>query len=259
MLALLVGACGLVGLAVGSFLNVVIYRVPLGESVVRPRSHCPACGAPIRDRDNIPVLSWLLLRGHCRDCGVAISPRYLYVELLTGCLFAGAAARIGWSWDLPAYLAVIGALVALSFIDLERMLLPKRVVYPSLLIVTALFLVAAGASHSWHRLLVGAICAGVWFVVFFLLNLISPKILGFGDVRLAPLLGLSLGWFGPWYAVVGFFASNLIGAVIGVALIAAKRAERRDPVPYGVFLTMGTLLAIYAGPEIVSWLPAAVR
>lgn len=154
---------------------------------------------------------------------------------------------------------MIGTLVALSFIDFERMILPKRVLYPGLWATIALLIMAAALADTWHRLLEGAICAAAWFAFFFVLNLISPKILGFGDVRLAPLLGLSLGWFGPWYALVGFFASNFIGALVGVVLIAMKRVQRRDPVPYGVFLTMGTLLAIYAGPEIVSWIPATVR
>lgn len=253
MLGLLVGGCALLGLAVGSFLNVVIYRVPRGESIVTPRSHCPSCGAPIKERDNVPVVSWLILRGRCRNCQARISPRYLVVELLTGALFAGAAARVGYDWDLPAFLALLAGLLALSCIDVERMTLPKKVVYPSLALVAAFLLVAAGVYGEWHRLLVAVACAAVWFVLFFLINLASPRALGFGDVRLAPMLGLALGWLGVSYVVLGFFAANLIGAVIGVVLIALKRVRRDQPVPYGVFLALGAGLALYAGPELIGW------
>src|SRR5580693_1057551 len=117
MLGLLIGLCALLGLAVGSFLNVVIYRVPQGLSIVSPRSACPACGAPIRERDNIPVFSWVLLRGRCRDCQAPISGRYPLVELTCAALFAGTAARFGFRWDLPAYLVLFAGLLALSYID----------------------------------------------------------------------------------------------------------------------------------------------
>lgn len=254
MIVLVVG-CGLLGLAVGSFLNVVIYRVPRGESVAHPRSHCPRCGKYIRGRDNIPLISWIILRGRCRDCGENISVRYPAVEVLTGALFAGVGVRLGPHVEVAAYLALVATLVALSAVDLEKLILPKRIVYPGLTLVSILLLAASAHDDSWVRLETGALCAAAWFVLFFLMNFASPRVLGFGDVRLAPLLGLSLGWFGVWYAVVGFFAANLIGAVIGVILLATGRVARRQPVPYGVFLALGTLLTLYAGPEIVSWIP----
>lgn len=252
MLALLIVGCSLFGLAVGSFLNVVIYRVPRGESIVSPPSHCPTCSAPIKEYDNIPVISWLVLRGRCRNCHTAISPRYPIVELMTGALFAGVAARMGYAWELPAYVILLAALLALSSIDLELLVLPKRVIYPTLGLVTLLLAVASAATQDWDRLAIGAICAAAWFVVFFFLNFASPRLLGFGDVRLAPLLGLSLGWLGWRYLVLGFFSANLIGAVIGISLIATKRMRRDQPVPYGVFLAAGTALAIFAGPEILT-------
>jgi leader peptidase (prepilin peptidase)/N-methyltransferase len=251
VLAILIVGCTLFGLAVGSFLNVVIYRVPRHESIVSPRSRCPTCAAPIKEYDNIPVLSWLLLRGRCRHCRAPISPRYLLVELMGGALFGGLAARMGYGWELPAYLIFLSSLLALSCIDLELLVLPKRIIYPSLILVTLLLVMASAATHDWHRLLVGAICGAAWFVVFFLMNFASPRVLGFGDVRLAPLLGLALGWLGWRYVVLGFFAANLIGAVIGLSLIAAQRMKREQPVPYGVFLSAGAALAIFAGPEIV--------
>jgi leader peptidase (prepilin peptidase) / N-methyltransferase len=251
VLAILIAACAFIGLCVGSFLNVVIYRVPLHESVVSPRSHCPSCNSPIRERDNIPVLSWLLLRGRCRDCGVPISPRYMFVEIAGGALFAGAAARLGFNWDLPAFLVLLAGLLALACIDVERLILPKSIVYVTLGLVVALLLLDAVVTGQWKKFLVAAICSAAWFLLFFLMNLASPRILGFGDVRLAPVLGFGLGWLGWRYVVLGFFASNLIGLLVSVLLIAAKRVRRDQPVPYGVYLALGTAFALYVGPEIL--------
>ncbi len=218
MLGVLIGLCGVLGLAVGSFLNVVIYRVPRNESIVSPRSACPSCGTPIREKDNIPVVSWLLLRGRCRDCHAPISARYPLVELACGGLFAGTAARFGYQWDLPAFLVLFAGLLALSCIDVERLILPKKIVYPLTIIVAVLLLVAAGATGKWHSFVVGLVCAAAWFALFFALNLIDPKYLGFGDVRLSLVLGLALGWLGAGYVLLGFFAANVFGAVIGIAL-----------------------------------------
>jgi leader peptidase (prepilin peptidase)/N-methyltransferase len=252
VLALLIVGCGLFGLAIGSFLNVVIYRVPRQLSIVSPRSACPTCSTPILERDNIPVLSWLLLRGRCRTCHSPISARYPLVELACAGLFAGAAARTGFNWDLPAFLVLLASLLALACIDLELLLLPKSIIYPTLVAETGLLLLAAAVTGEWHRLLVAAICAASWFVLFFALNFASPRYLGFGDVRLAPLLGLGLGWLGWRYVVLGFFLANLVGALIGIFLIATKRMNRDQPIPYGVFLAMGAAIAIYAGPALLS-------
>lgn len=256
MSAAVVAVCGVLGLVVGSFLNVVVYRVPRGESIVRPGSHCPACGATLSAIENVPVVSWLVLRGRCRHCGAAISPRYLVVELLTGGLFAGAAARLGTAAAsaLPAILAAFATLVALSAIDLERLVLPRRVVYPGATLVAALLVEAAATGHAWGRLGEAAACAAAWFALFFLINLAAPRALGFGDVRLAPLLGATLGWFGWRYALVGFFGANVVGAVVGIALIASGRMGRRQPVPYGVFLAIGVVGTILTGPVAVSWM-----
>lgn len=251
MLGLLIGFCAVLGLAVGSFLNVVIYRVPRGESIITPRSSCPACGAEIQERDNIPVVSWLVLHGRCRDCDASISMRYPLVELSCAALFAGTAARFGRQWDLPAFLALFAGLLALSCIDVERMILPKKIVYPLTVLVASLLFAAAAATGTWHTLLIGVICGGVWFAVFLAMNLASPRILGFGDVRLSFVLGLSLGWLGVNYVLLGFFAANLIGAMVGIALIATKHMDRQTQVPYGVFLAAGCAVAVFAGPEIL--------
>lgn len=252
MLTLLIGSCFLFGLAIGSFLNVVIYRVPRHLSIVTPRSACPKCATPIRERDNIPVLSWIILRGKCRTCREPISIRYPLIELACAALFAGAAARLGYNWELPAFLIFLASLLALSAIDIELLVLPKVIIYPSFAAISALLILAAGLTHNWHRLLIAALCAFGWFVLFFVINFASPRALGFGDVRLAPVLGLGLGWFGIRFVILGFFAANLVGAVIGLALIAAKKMSREQPIPYGVFLAVGAAIALYAGPEILA-------
>lgn len=251
MLGILIVLCALLGLAVGSFLNVVIYRVPQGLSVVAPRSFCPACGIQIAERDNIPVVSWLLLRGRCRHCGEAISARYPLVELACAGVFAGTAARFGYDWVLPAFLALFAGLLALSVIDVEQMILPRKIVYPLSAIVAALLLMASAATGEWHNLLIGVISGAAWFALFYAMFAVSPKLIGFGDVRLAPVLGLALGWLGWRYVVLGFFAANLIGAVIGIALIATHRMTRQQQIPYGVFLAVGCAIAVFAGPEVL--------
>jgi leader peptidase (prepilin peptidase) / N-methyltransferase len=251
VLGLLIGLCALLGLAVGSFLNVVIYRVPRGMSVVSPRSACPSCGTQILERDNVPVVSWLLLRGRCRHCHEPISATYPLVELACAGLFAGTAARFGYNWALPAFLVLFAGLLALSVIDVERLILPKAIVWPLTVAVAALLVLAAAATGEWHDLLEGAVCAAAWFVVFYAMFAISPRLLGFGDVRLAPVLGLALGWLGWRYVVLGFFAANLIGAVIGIALIASHRMSRGQQIPYGVFLAAGCAVAVFAGPELL--------
>ncbi len=242
----------LLGVAVGSFLNVVIYRVPRRLSIVRPRSACPGCAQPIANRDNIPVVSWLLLRGRCRHCHCRISVRYPLVELATGVLFALTAWRVGVHLDLVAFLILDASLIALAFIDLEKMLLPRSIVYPTLVAVGAVLLIAAARDHQWHRLGVAALCSMAWFAVFFVTNLVSPRALGFGDVRLSALLGLALGWLGVGDLLLGFFSANLVGAVVGVTLIATKKMRRDQPIPYGVFLALGAIFAVLLGPLLLS-------
>lgn len=251
MFTLLIVGCAILGLVIGSFLNVVIYRVPLHMSIVSPRSACPSCHTPILERDNIPVVSWLLLRGKCRTCSNPISVRYLVVELACAGLFAGVAAREGFNWDVPALLIFVAGLLALASIDLERLILPKSIVYWTLALVSASLVLDAGVSDQWHRLLIAGLCAAGWFIVFFSLNFIGPRYLGFGDVRLSLVLGVALGWLGIRYVILGFFSANLIGAIIGVTLIAMKKMSRDQPIPFGVFLSLGAALAIYAGPELL--------
>lgn len=244
---LLVVGAALGGLAIGSLLTVVIFRVPLGQRVLRPPSACPRCAARIRRRDTIPMLSWMALRGRCRACQAPISARYPLVEAITAGVFVEVGLRFGWSWSLPGELAFVAGLVALSFCDFEHLVLPKRIVYPTGAGVAFGLLLATGVQGTWGRLGTAVACAAVELAVLFTVAVISPRAMGWGDVRLGPLVALGLGWLGARYAVLGFLLANLIGAVVGVALIATRRATRRTPVPYGVFLALGAVLALPLG------------
>ncbi len=245
--------CGIFGVAVGSFLNVVIWRVPRKESVVRPASHCPACDAVLRPYDNVPVASWLALRGRCRDCGTRIPARYPLVELACGLLWAGLGARFSGSWALPAFLVLGAGLLALSVIDLEHYLLPNRVVYPLGIACAVLLGVAALADGDASRWLRALLAATVAFTVFFVIHVVSPRGMGFGDVRLSFVLGLALGWLGWGYVALGLFLGFVYGAVVGVGLIATRLKGRREHVPFGPFLAAGTLTAALWGQTILDW------
>lgn len=241
------------GLAIGSFLNVVIWRVPRKLSVVRPPSHCPQCDTPIRTLDNVPLVSWLLLRGKCRHCSNPIPVRYPLVEAGCGALFAAVAARFGWSWELPAYLLLAAALLAISIIDLEHFIVPDRITAP--LTVGALGLLGFAAvadGHGWRygRSLLGGLA---FFGFFLLLNLFYPKGMGMGDVKLAFSLGLYLGWLGWGQVFLGGFLAFLLGALVGVGLIATGVKGRKDAVPFGPFMALGALITILWGNPILRW------
>jgi leader peptidase (prepilin peptidase)/N-methyltransferase len=251
MTALLVVSCGVLGLMVGSFLNVVIWRLPRDESVVRPPSHCPHCDTEIAPYDNIPVLSWILLRGRCRTCRASISARYPLVELASAGLWIAMALRFGESWALPAYLVLVSALLALSLIDLDTFLLPNRIVYPLAVLLVILFGAAAlldDAGGDYVRALLGGLAAYAFFLT---VHLIAPRGMGFGDVKLSFSLGVALGWLSWGTVFLGLFLGFLLGAVIGVILIATGVRTRRDHVPFGPFLAAGTVLAILFGQPLL--------
>ena len=250
-MVVLVLLCGVLGLLVGSFLNVVIYRVPRDESIVTPRSHCPNCDTELANRDNVPVVSWLVLRGKCRTCGNPISVRYPLVELLTGVLFALVAARIGFHAALPAFLVLTAALVALSMIDLDTFLLPKKIVYAAFGAGAGLLLVAGLVDGDTRGMAEAAGGAVIAWVVFRVINFVSPKGMGYGDVRLAGLVGLYLGWIELPLVGLGLFLAFLFASVIGVGLIVTKLRTRKDRVPFGPFLALGAVTAILVGEPIL--------
>jgi leader peptidase (prepilin peptidase) / N-methyltransferase len=251
--AFVAAASGVLGLLVGSFLNVVVWRVPRRESVLQPASHCPECDHGIAPYDNIPVVSWLLLRARCRNCGAHISARYPMVELLTGVLFAAVGARFSDSWVLPAYLAFTAGLIALALIDLDHFLLPNRVMYPVGFVSVPLLFVGAlieDEPGAFGRALLAGLVA---FAVFFVLHTISPRGLAFGDVRLSFLLGVFLGFLSWWHVFFGLFTGFLYGAVVGVVLVALGRRSRKQHIPFGPFLAAGTLTIVLVGQPIIDW------
>jgi len=247
---------GLLGLAFGSFANVVIHRVPRGESIVRPASRCPSCGEPVAWRDNLPVLGWLLLGGRCRHCRAPISARYPLVELSMGLLWFLVALRLaaaGLGWAVPAYLALAFLCVVLAVIDASTRLLPNLITYPAFPIILGLLLLASVGLGDLGRLARGLLAALAVGAFFLLLALISPRGMGLGDVKLAPTLGLALGWL-SWGAVAfGVFAGFLLGGVAGLAAIALLGLTRKSLLPFGPWLVTGALLGVLAGADVAAW------
>ncbi len=231
----------LLGLVVGSFLNVVIHRVPLRRSVAWPASHCPHCGVAIRPRDNVPLLSYLLLRGRCRNCGGRISARYPAVEGITGLLFGSVAYEFGMGLALLPALVLICALIALASIDLEHRLLPNAIVGPAALAGLVLSIVADPAGWWTYP-----VCALAVAGALFALALSYPGGMGMGDVKMGGMLGAFLG---P-YAALAVFVGAVLGAITGGLLMAAGKAQRRSALPFGFFMALGGLVSLFAGPEL---------
>lgn len=247
---LLYGGSFIVGLVIGSFLNVVIYRVPRRESLVRPGSHCPLCNHPVRWYDNIPIASWLLLRGRCRDCGAPISPRYAVVEGLTGVLFLLGIVAVGVQWRLLLVWAFFAVLVAVSLIDLDHLIIPDRIVLPAS--VAGLAGAVALSPARWWVYLAAGLGAALFLLI---VALVWPGGMGLGDVKLSLLLGFVLGT----EVVVALFAAFLIGGIVGVGLVATKRRSRKDKIPFGPFLAAGGIIACLVGRSIVEWYVAFIR
>ncbi|RZS89416.1 leader peptidase (prepilin peptidase)/N-methyltransferase [Motilibacter rhizosphaerae] len=250
MTGILVTFAAILGLAVGSFLNVVVHRVPLGESVVSPPSRCPGCETRIRPLDNVPVLSWLLLRGKCRTCRCRISPRYPLVEVGTGALFAGLAAHFGAAPELPAFLYLAAVGLALALIDLDCKRLPNALVLPSYPVAIVLLALAVAGPAPLSALLRALVCGVALFLVFLGIALVKPGGMGFGDVKLAGLLGCYLGWVGWDSTVVGGFLPFLLGGAVGLVLMALRRAGRRSAIPFGPFMVAGAMIAVVAGQPV---------
>jgi len=239
----------LFGMAVGSFANVVVHRVPLGMSVVSPRSACPGCGAALAWYDNIPLLSFVVLRGRCRNCGRRISLRYPVVEVVVGAVWAGMVRRIGIHPELPAFLAFGTTLVILSAIDLEHHRLPDKVLGPAAIVAVVLLVPAAAAGGRWVALEhagVGALAYGAPMLV---LGLAAPSAMGGGDVKFAPYLGLHLGWLGLRLVLAGALLGLIAGGLGGVALLIAGKKGMKDAIPFGPFMALGALGAILLGPS----------
>ena len=239
------------GLAVGSFLNVVVWRVPRGGSIVSPPSACPACGHRIRPWDNVPVVSWLLLRGRCRDCRAPISARYPLVEAGTAALFGLTA----WHFDdllpaLPAYLVLAAAAVALALIDLDVHRLPNVIVLPLYPVLAVLLALASWLTGDWGALLRAGIGGAALFAFYFLAAVIYPSGMGFGDVKLAGVLGGALAWLGWGPFAVGAFAPFLLGGFYAVGLLLTRRAGRGTGIPFGPWMLLGAAVGVAVGEPL---------
>ena len=259
----------LFGAVVGSFLNVVILRLPAGESIVFPGSRCPRCGAPIRPWDNIPVFSWLALGGRCRDCRGPIAPRYPLVELANALLWAALAQRFGFGFQLFAFAALCSALLAITLIDVDHWIIPDAITIPGIAaglaasfflpprggIVAAFlhhrlgfdrlpgFLAAPGFSDSLAALLLGG-------GLFYLVAIVSRGGMGGGDIKLTAMMGAFLGMRDLFVAV---FIGLLAGSAVGIVLMIGGRKTRKDPIPFGPFLALGGICAVFWGRSLVEW------
>ena len=233
----------LFGAVIGSFLNVVAHRVPLGESLVSPGSRCPECGSPVKPYDNIPVVSWLLLRGRCRNCGARISPRYPLVELATALVFAAVVAVRGFDADRVLELPFVAALIALAAIDYDHKLLPNKIVYP-----LAAYGVIATLLVDRDDLVENLIAGAAAFAFLLAAVIAYPRGMGMGDVKLAGAMGLYLGLS----VIPALLAAFLSGSVVGIFIIAREGAAgRKKAVPFGVFLALGGIVGVLAGPELI--------
>ncbi len=247
---------GVLGLMVGSFANVPIARWPHGGAVNRPsRSACPACGAPIRARDNIPVVSWLALRGRCRDCSTPISPRYLVVEVATGALFAAVAAEWGLDPLLPALLVFTWALVVATAIDLEHRIIPNRLTYPLPGVLLVLVVGAVAIDGHWTDLRRGLIAMvavpGVMLALSEAFRLLRGKVgIGMGDIKLAVSLGLVVGTLGGLHLVVFAYGTIISAGVIAIVLVVAGQATTASRIPFGPYLAVGAMLTVLAGDPL---------
>jgi leader peptidase (prepilin peptidase) / N-methyltransferase len=249
----------LVGLAIGSFLNVCISRLPADRSVVRPRSACPACGVPIQGWDNVPVVSFLLLGGRCRACRERIRWRYPIVEMLTSALFVFAYYHFGWSGGLPVALVFVSALIVVTAIDLEHLIIPDTITLPG--IVAGILASVATGRVSWLDSVLGAVIGGgVFFVIIEGTDLLGRLVssldylrgggMGGGDMKLGAMLGAFLGWK---ITLLSFLLAVLAGGVLSLALLWTAALGRKDPIPFGPFLALAGGICFFWGERIMTW------
>ncbi|MBW9094079.1 prepilin peptidase [Microbacterium jejuense] len=279
----LVVIAGVFGLLIGSFLNVVAYRVPAKVSLMR-ESRCPHCDAAIKPWHNVPVVGWIVLRGRCANCKAPISPRYPIVEAVTGVAFAlitwvgltypavlgvSSSSFVGRSTTetvggsttegialaliIVAFLYFAAISIVLTLIDLDTHRLPNSIVLPSYLVAGILFPVAAALTGDWGSLLRAAIGMAVLYAFYALLRLARPGGMGGGDVKLAGVVGIYLGWIGWGALAVGAFAAFLYGGVFGIALMLLRRAGRKTAIPFGPWMILGAWTGVFAGEAVGRW------
>jgi len=233
------------GLIIGSFSNVVIYRLPSGNSIIFPSSHCRSCFAPIHPLDNIPLFSYLLLRGRCRYCRESISLRYLGVESLSGVLYVVLWYKFGLNFQLLVYALLISSLLMIAVIDFDHKIIPNSITLPGIL--TGLGLSFWALPIAPLDSLIGLFAGGIFF---YLVALISKGGMGGGDIKLIAMIGAFLGWQGVFFTIL---VGALAGSVVGLSLMSLGKKGRKDKVPFGPFLALGAILYILAGDYLISW------
>lgn len=251
-LSLLIVVVVVAGLVIGSFLTVVVDRVPQGGSVNAPPSRCGSCGLRLGPLDLVPVVSWLALRGKCRRCRAPIGIDPIAIELTNAGLYVLMAIRFDDTRAaIPAYCILMSVLVAQTWIDLATQRLPREITYVGMALGAVALTVAAIVIDEPERIWMAALGAAIALVTMWVIYALSRGGMGDGDVRLAPLLGLYLGWLNPGIVLPGLFFGFVAGAVVGVFMMAIDRAGRRTAVPFGPFLALGTVVAIFAGQPFV--------
>jgi leader peptidase (prepilin peptidase)/N-methyltransferase len=238
------------GAVIGSFLNVCIYRIPAGVSIVHPPSSCPACGSSIRWYQNVPILSYLLLRGKCADCGVRISARYPLVEALTGLLFALVLYRIGFQWATPVYWLFAAALIVITFIDFDHQIIPDMISLPG--IVVGFLCSFAVPWVSWADSLLGILAGGgsLYLVAVVYEQLAKKEGMGGGDIKLLAMIGAFLGWKAVLPVI---FFSSLMGTLVGVPVMLIKKTGSKLAIPFGPFLAAAALFYLFWGAALIRW------
>jgi leader peptidase (prepilin peptidase)/N-methyltransferase len=237
------------GTVIGSFLNVCIYRIPKGKSIVYPPSFCPSCKRPIKWYDNVPVVSYILLRGKCRHCKSPISLRYPIVELLTGATTAAVTCKFGPTFDTLYYLVLIYYLIVVAFIDLDTMEVPVKLSYFALL--AGLFLSIPASIKFVDSMLGASFGAGViLFIIETYYVFTGKEGMGYGDANIMAVIGAFLGWK---KVLLTLFFASLTGAVLGVTLMALRKSSKEQPLPFGPFLAAGALATLLAGDKLLNW------
>ena len=242
------------GMVIGSFLNVCIYRLPASQSIVHPRSCCPQCGHLVRAYDNIPVLSYLLLHGRCRDCGARISPRYPLVELLSGAFAAMTVVRFGVGWTAAVVFVLVATFLVITFIDIDHRIIPDVITLPGIPTGLAASFVLDPAPPLVQPLesLIGILAGGgsLFLVAWGYQFITRREGMGGGDIKLLAMIGAFFGWPGVLFTI---FTASLTGTLAGMAVILRQRADMKLAVPFGPFLAIGAIGYVFIGPETLAW------
>lgn len=243
----------LLGLIVGSFLNVCIYRMPRGLNIIRPRSSCPSCGRPVRFYDNIPILSYLLLKGRCRDCSSPISIRYPIVEALNGIMYLLAYMRFGPDYSLLIVMAFLSSMIVITFIDLEFQIIPDHITLPGILIgvvTSSLIFPDPFESHQVTGLVNALIGLFVGGGLFLAIAVLSKGGMGGGDIKMMAMVGAFMGWKG---VLLTTLIGSVVGSVVGIGLMVFKGKDRKAKIPFGPFLALGAVVTLFSGGLILEW------